>query len=402
MISLSMTTATRVGLNLLALLGIVTALYLGKSIFVPLVIAVLLAALVWPTVGWLNRRLRFSWTLACMLVVFGLVVFNLLITLGFVLALPKMLQDMPDLRSGTGQAELYGKIREQASSVMLVDEKTFPKDANDSIVFGYVRDTLKDGTYITNVLFTIGIYGNNWLWQWILVMFILLFLLMEGRMLSRRVVEIFGPSLNVRSKVVETLTDMANAIRTYLVWRTLVNFALGVAVAVVYRWVFGLKQPWTWGLLTSVACYVPYLGPIVAGIPPIFDALLTHSSPWYAVGVVAFYLAIITLEGYVLVPVVMGRSMDLNATTVMLACLFWELVWGLPGLFLAMPLMAALKAICAHVPGWKPWANLMGANELEPPEKLAAATDPMEDTQLITLADAEAITAQRRAVMEKK
>src|ERR1051325_4290654 len=55
----------------------------------------------------------------------------------------------------------------------------------------------------------------------------------------------------------------------------------------------------------------------------------------------------------------MGRSMELNATTVMLACLFWELVWGTLGLFLAMPLMAALKAICYHVPGWRPWANLM-------------------------------------------
>ena len=67
-----------------------------------------------------------------------------------------------------------------------------------------------------------------------------------------------------------------------------------------------------------------------------------------------------------IVPLVMGRSMDLNATTVMLACLFWELVWGTPGLFLAMPLMAATKSICDHVPGWKPWANLMSAQEEAP------------------------------------
>jgi hypothetical protein len=58
--------------------------------------------------------------------------------------------------------------------------------------------------------------------------------------------------------------------------------------------------------------------------------------------------------------------MEMNATTVMLACLFWELVWGIVGLFLAMPLMAAIKAICFHVPGWRPWANLMSITELDP------------------------------------
>src|SRR5439155_22890677 len=109
---------------------------------------------------------------------------------------------------------------------------------------------------------------------------------------------------------------------------------------------------------------------IVAGIPPILDAFV-HVSPWTALGVLAFFTALVTVEGYLIVPLVMGRSMDLNARTVMLACLFWDLVWGVPGLFLAMPLMAAVKSICEHVPGWKPWANLMSADEAEqagPPE----------------------------------
>jgi predicted PurR-regulated permease PerM len=158
-------------------------------------------------------------------------------------------------------------------------------------------------------------------------------------------------------------------------------------------------------MLTAVACYVPYLGPLVAGIPPVLDSFLTSPTPWYAVGIMAFYIAVITLEGYVLVPVVMGRSMELNATTVMLACLFWELVWGLPGLFLAMPLMAAIKAICAHVPGWRPWANLMstadGTLAVEE-RKTVAPVGRSEDTQLINLDDAEILAAKRRSLMEKE
>jgi hypothetical protein len=68
---------------------------------------------------------------------------------------------------------------------------------------------------------------------------------------------------------------------------------------------------------------------------------------------------VVTVEGYLIVPLVMGRSMDLNATTVMIACLFWDLVWGFPGLFLAMPIMAGIRAICLHTPGLRAWAYLM-------------------------------------------
>jgi predicted PurR-regulated permease PerM len=365
-INLSLTTTTRVGINLLALLGVVLALYLGKSVFVPLVISVLLAAMVWPTASWLHSRLHISWGFACFMLVGGLVLFNLAITLGFFAAIPTMVQGMPDLRTVNGQRELYQIIRERVNMVWPLDQDTFPTRPEDSLVFRYIQQTLSEGTYITNLLWSIATLGNNWLWYSVLVTFITLFLLLEGGMLSRRVVEIFGPSEEAEGKAVETLAEMARAVRTYLVWRTIVNVGLGIVVALVYRWGFQLKQPWTWGLVTMVACYVPYLGPIFASFPPVLDAFINAPAPWYALGVLAFFVAVITVEGYILVPVVMGRSMQLNATTVIFACLFWELVWGLSGLFLAMPLMAALKAICAHVPGWRRWANLMGTAEIEP------------------------------------
>src|SRR5439155_474986 len=167
-----------------------------------------------------------------------------------------------------------------------------------------------------------------------------------------------------KAKVRTVLADMARQVKTYLVWRTIINFGLAVVVGIVYQ-IAGLNQPWTWATLLAILNYVPYLGPLVAGIPPVLDAFLS-ASPIVALGVLSFYAVIIILEGYLVVPLLMGRSMDLNATTVMLACLFWDLVWGTMGLFLAMPLMAAIKAVCWHVPGWRRWANLMGTADEEP------------------------------------
>jgi predicted PurR-regulated permease PerM len=373
----NITAATRIGLNVLALLAGIVALRLGETIFIPLVIALLLATILWPSAERLNTFYRLPWPVACVGAVMCLVILNLIVMGGFVFAVPRLLQDLP--QDAAKQQELYEKFRtrvEQVSPIPL-DPSIFPPEASESEAFKYVRNIL-GGTYITDALVRALGYIANWAWQFVLILFIILFLLLEGRMLTRRVTEVFGPSSEVRSKVVETLTEMTTAVRTYLIWRTVINIALAIVVGLVYH-AMGLHQAWTWAMLVAILNYIPYLGPIIAGIPPILDAFV-HVGPWTAVGVVLFFTAVVTVEGYLIVPVVMGRNMDLNATTVMLACLFWDLVWGTPGLFLAMPLMAAIKAICDHVPGWKPWANLMSASEADTPTSTAThktiAADP--------------------------
>src|SRR5439155_20888447 len=110
-----------------------------------------------------------------------------------------------------------------------------------------------------------------WLWQWILILFILLFLLLEGRMLTRRAVEVSGPSKEIQARAGAILRDMARQVRTYVVWRTIINFGLAVVVGVVYQ-LAGLHEPWTWAMLLAILNYIPYLGPIVAGVPPVLDA----------------------------------------------------------------------------------------------------------------------------------
>jgi predicted PurR-regulated permease PerM len=376
--NLSFTGATRIGVNVLVLLGAIVALRLGESIFIPLVIAALLAAILWPSANRLHDYYRLPWPLACAGAVIVLVFLNLVVTLGFVLAVPRLLQDLP--RDEDKQQELYTKFRNRVEKISPVplDPHYFPEKAVDSQAFKYVQDLLS-GPYVTNMIVRFTSYLGNWLFEFILILFILLFLLMEGRMLMRRLTEVFGPSKEVRSKVLETLTQMTSAVRSYLIWRTIINIGLALVLGSVFQ-LMGLHQGWTWGLLAGVLSYIPYIGPIIAGVPPLLDAFV-HGSPMLALGVLAIYTAVIVLEGYLIVPLVMGRHMDLNATTVMLACLFWELVWGVPGLFLAMPLMAAFKSICEHVPGWKPWANLMSADEADKPEPVAVSSLPVSPTE---------------------
>jgi len=358
-INLNLSKATRIGLNLVALLVAVVLLRLGESIFVPLTIAVMLAAILYPAATWLHKKLRFPWYLACFTAVFGLVLINLAVSVGFVIAIPRMLQDLPGPNNIDGQHELYTKFRNQLQSVspVPIKDEFLPSDPEQSGFFQYFRKLLT-GDYITNALVSLAGYFQVWFWQGILILFILLFLLLEGRMLARRVKEIFGPSLETQGQVGSVIAEIAHSVRNYLVWRTLVNIWLGIILGVAYS-LLGLRQAWTWALLTMVLTYIPYLGTIVAGIPPVLDAFL-YTTPLIALCVLLGYIVVVTIEGYLIVPLVMGRTMDLNATGVMVACLFWDLVWGLPGLFLAMPLMASVKAVCMNVPEWRAWGNLMG------------------------------------------
>jgi predicted PurR-regulated permease PerM len=269
-------------------------------------------------------------------------------------------------------------------------DRVLPKDPDSSNVYNYTRQLL-DGRYVTDQLINLSKIAGSWLIQSVIILFILLFLLLEGQFLADRIKDIFGRDTMTKGQVAQVLAGVAEAIQSYLVWRTIVNIALGLFLGLIYS-LLGLKQPWTWALLTAVLCYVPYIGTIIAGIPPVLDALI-HVSPVVALIIVVLYIVVVTVEGYLIVPLVMGRSMDLNATTVMIACLFWDLVWGTPGLFLAMPIMAGIRAVCLYTPGLRPWAYLMSTErslrEWEKEERLAATKEKMNEIDATIVMDGE-------------
>jgi AI-2 transport protein TqsA len=369
MLHLPVNRATRLGANILLLLAAGVALRLCHSVFVPTIIALLLACVLGPAAVWLHERLKIRWALACITVVFGIVVLNLLIS--FVLFI-----------------SVSGLVRQLEPNQLSRTIKTFQEKTNQVSPFpipdGPTENQIKQ--YLTDIapfiLQQTGLLGMEWLFLWFFILFLLFFLLLEGPTLARRVVDIFGPSAELKAKASTVLLETAQQIRTYIVWRTIINFSLAIVIGILFQ-IGGLTQPWTWAVLLAILNYIPYLGPFLAGIPPLLDAFVnTDSFAWLLV-LCAVYWAVIILEGYLIVPLVMGRSMDLNAVTVMLACLFWELVWGMTGLFLAMPIMAGVKSVCLHVPGWWPWANLMSADEIPPPleiggpaEQLAADGSP--------------------------
>lgn len=363
-------TAGRIGLNIALLLAGVLTLHFGKEVIVPILIALLLATVLAPAAMWLYQTTGIRWSLACVTVVIGLVLANLLIGAVFSASVLRLINQ---LSSEEVVLARYKEFRARLQNVAIgeIDEEILPlnpKKVDDIGVVKYLREAAPQ--FAGSILKYTAVTSS----EAIIILFITFFVLLEGGMLARRAVAIVGPSQEIQGKAREVLFEMANQVRNYLVWRTIINLGLAAVMGAVFQ-IAGLSQAWTWAILLAILNYIPYLGPVLACVPPFLDAFI-FNDPVTAVVIMVIFWIVIVIEGYLIVPIAMGHSMDLNATTVMVACLFWDAVWGPTGLFLAMPIMAGIKAILFHVPEWRPWANLMSTSEDNPP------TSTFEDTLL--------------------
>ena len=123
-----------------------------------------------------------------------------------------------------------------------------------------------------------------------------------------------------------------------------------------------LKVPYSYvlGPLAGLCVLLPYVGVIVATAPAFVVAILSGESPSLAVKVVVFYSAVQFLEGNVLTPFIVGGRVRLHPLAVLIAFIFWSILWGVPGAILAVPLTATLKVVAERYDRLAPWAALLG------------------------------------------
>lgn len=141
------------------------------------------------------------------------------------------------------------------------------------------------------------------------------------------------------------------------------NFALGLLLAVVSSalfMIFRLPYPWLTGPLSGFLSLIPYAGLPLSLIPPLVAALPVYSTltPYLLVGSTVAVLHLLALN--LLYPKIVGARVHLNPLVVTIALMFWSVLWGPMGLVLAIPLTAAIKAVCDNVSGLQPYGRLLG------------------------------------------
>jgi predicted PurR-regulated permease PerM len=141
--------------------------------------------------------------------------------------------------------------------------------------------------------------------------------------------------------------------------------ALVAIILMLMSWGFflaiHLNYPFLLGSVSGLLNLVPYLGALLAWIPPFLIGLAQWNTvgPYFGVAAMLTFLHIVGLN--VLMPAIVGRRVHLNALAVTASFLFWGWLWGAIGLILAIPITATVKVICDHSEGWEPLGRWLGA-----------------------------------------
>lgn len=156
-----------------------------------------------------------------------------------------------------------------------------------------------------------------------------------------------------------TVREIDSQIRGYLSLKTLISIATG-AVFGLTLYLFGVPMALSFGVLAFLLNFIPNIGPMVASLLPIPLILLDPS------GNILWMIAVITatslvqlISGNVVEPKMMGNSSDLHPVTILLALMFWGMMWGIIGMFLATPITAAIKIVLERFEPTRQLANVM-------------------------------------------
>ena len=191
----------------------------------------------------------------------------------------------------------------------------------------------------------------------VMLIILLYFLLAYDGVFLTKLIKLL-PTLADKKRAVSIASEIETHVSRYLLTVTLINIGLGFAVG-TGAGLLGLPNPVMWGAMVAILNFVPYLGALTGIICMTLGAVLSFDSFGYALVFPAVYLLLAILEGNFITPWVMGRSLTLNPVMVLLSLSFWGWMWGIAGIILAVPILAAFKIFCAHIQPIEPIAEFL-------------------------------------------
>jgi predicted PurR-regulated permease PerM len=127
--------------------------------------------------------------------------------------------------------------------------------------------------------------------------------------------------------------------------------------------VLGIEYAWFFGTLASLLMLFPYIGIAIGSILPALFALATKDSIWYTLGVIGWFQFVQFLEGNIITPKIVGSKVSINPLMSILCIILGGILFGLPGLILALPMTAMLKVIFDEIPAMAHFGFLIGETE---------------------------------------
>ncbi len=177
--------------------------------------------------------------------------------------------------------------------------------------------------------------------------FLTFFLLRERGSLARVLLSL-GAKQRSRLALGRAMRDVQWNVSRYLLAITIINICLGVATAGAF-WLLGVPSPALWGVAMTLLNFMPYVGPLIMNVVVFVVGLVSFPDPVMAVWPVVALLALNTVEGQLITPVLVGNQMRLSALSIFIAIAFGAWLWGAAGALIATPTLIVVSAFAARM-----------------------------------------------------
>jgi predicted PurR-regulated permease PerM len=346
---------------------IVTALYVGREIFVPVALAILLSFVLAAPVN-LLQKLRVPRVLAAVVTV--LLAFVVIFALGSLIAtqLTRLAGDLPQYQS-TIQSKITSlrgvtggsSTLERAEGMLqnLSKELNKPKDSATTPLVNApssasssrpitpvpVEVLQPDPGTLANLRSLIAPLVSPLATTGIIIIFVI-FILLQREDLRNRLIRLAGT--HDLQRTTAALDDAASRLSRLFLNQLLINSAFGVVIG-IGLWIIGVPSPALWGILAAVLRFVPYIGSFIAAAFPLTLAVAVDPGWSMLVWTAILFFVVEPIVGQGVEPMVYGRSTGLSPVAVVVSATFWTALWGPIGLVLATPLTVCLVVLGRHV-----------------------------------------------------
>ena len=327
----------------------ISMLYYGRDVLVPVVSAAFVAFLILPIVNWFEQWLGrtsavitsvTTITVGVLLAVMWLLTFQVI----------QLYYDIPRIQQSVTE---YSNVMQSAIS------RIFDIEVHEQItrVIQWLADSMGAITQLAFTISTSIVYSIGML---VFFLFYLLFFLLYRQRFLQFILLLVpqhhhSSARDVVFTIQSTLSAYLNGIVTV------------IAILIVYNTIalYALSVPYffLWACIGGILYIIPYIGITIASIFPATAVLLLQQDPLRAGLVILVFVINQIIENNLLTPYIVGGQVQINPLFVLLAFFAGGQIWGIAGMILFLPILAAVKVLCDHIPVLYPLGYLLGTEE---------------------------------------
>ena len=207
--------------------------------------------------------------------------------------------------------------------------------------------------------------------QVIFAIFLTFFLIGSGDFFALRTVESL-PKLKDKRHAVEIFKTIEDRLGRYLGGIAIINAGLGLSIgAAMYLW--GVPNAIALGVMGFALNFVPFLGAVAGACIAALVAFVSLDTGWEAIGVFATYMALTSIEGQIVTPMMISRRMQLNTPILFLVVAFFAYIWSVVGMVVAVPVLIVAKIICDEIEGLRGVGHFLGDSSEKVPKQTTKA-----------------------------